>query len=60
MLEDAPQSARIHAMQALSEIADPRALPSMLSALSEDSAILHYWAEAGLERLGVNMVYIKP
>jgi len=60
VLKDAPQSARIHAMYALSEIADPRAIPAMISVMSEESAILHYWAEAGLERLGVNMVYIKP
>ena len=60
VLNGAAQSARIHAMYALSEIADPRAIPSMLSALSEESAVLHYWADAGLERLGVNMVYLKP
>ena len=60
VLNDAPQSARIHAMHALSEIADPRAIRPMIESLSENSALLHYWAEAGLERLGVNMVYLKP
>jgi HEAT repeat protein len=60
VLKEAPQSTRIHAMQALVEIADPRAIPSMIAAMSEKSAILHYWADAGLERLGVNMVYVKP
>lgn len=60
VLKEAPQSARIHAMHALAEIADPRAIPSMIAAMSEESAILHYWADAGLERMGVNMVYIKP
>jgi HEAT repeat protein len=60
VLKDAPQSARIHAMHALSDIADPRAIPAMIAAMAEDSAMLHYWADAGLERLGVNMVYMKP
>ena len=60
VLKDASPSARIHAMRALSEIADPRAIRPMIEAMSEESAMHHYWAEAGLERLGVNMVYIKP
>ena len=60
VLNGAAQSARIHAMHALSEIADPRAIRPMIESLSEDSAMLHYWAEAGLERMGVNMVYLKP
>ena len=60
VLNGAAQSARIHAMHALSEIADPRAIRPMIEAMSEESAMLHYWAEAGLERMGVNVVYLKP
>jgi HEAT repeat protein len=60
VLKDAPQSARIHAMQALSEIADPRSIRPMIESMSENSAMIQYWAEAGLERMGVNMVYMKP
>ena len=60
VLKEAPQSARIHAMHALSEIADPRAIRPMIEAMGENSAMLHYWAEAGLEKMGVNMVYLKP
>lgn len=60
VLKDAPQSARIHAMHALSEIADPRAIRPMIESMSENSVMIHYWAEAGLERMGVNMVYMKP
>ena len=59
-LQSAPLSARIHAMHALSEIADPRSIPIMIAAMSEESAMLHYWADAGLEKMGVNMVYFKP
>jgi len=28
--------------------------------MDEESALLQYWASEGLERLGLNMVYIKP
>lgn len=60
VLKEAPQSARIHAMHALAEIADPRAIRPMIESMSENSAMLQYWAEAGLEKMGVNMVYLKP
>jgi HEAT repeat protein len=60
VLRAGKQSARIHAMHALAEIADPRAVRPMIESMGEDSAMLQYWAERGLQRLGVNMVYIKP
>lgn len=60
VLKEAKQSARIHAMHALAEIADPRAVRPMIESMSEGSAMLQYWAEIGLARLGVNMVYVKP
>jgi HEAT repeat protein len=51
---------RVHIMHALAELGDHRAIPVMLKAMDEDSALLNYWAREGLERLGLNMVYIKP
>ncbi|MFT3893303.1 MAG: HEAT repeat domain-containing protein [Anaerolineales bacterium] len=56
----AKQSARIHALRALAEIGDHRAIPVMMNVMDEDSALLQHWAKEGLERLGLNMVYIKP
>lgn len=56
----AKQSARIHALRALAEIGDHRAIPVMMKVMDEDSALLQHWAKEGLERLGLNMVYIKP
>jgi phycocyanobilin lyase beta subunit len=53
-------AARILALRALSDIRDHRAIPVMMKSLSEDSAMLQYWAQEGLNRLGLNMVYIKP
>ncbi len=56
---NAPQRARIHIMRALAQIRDHRAIPLMMKTMDEDSAALSYWAREGLERLGLNMVYIK-
>lgn len=60
VVKSAPQSARIHALRALAEIRDHRAIPLMMQVMGEDSALLQHWAKEGLERLGLNMVYIKP
>ena len=60
VLKEANPSAKIHAMHALAEIADPRSIRPMIESMSEESAMLQYWAEIGLEKMGVNMVYVKP
>jgi len=57
---NAPQSVRIHALRALAEIRDHRAIPVMMMVMEEDSALLQHWAKEGLDRLGLDMVYIKP
>ena len=51
---------RIHVLRTLSEIRDHRAIPVMMKSLSDESALIQYWAKEGLERLGLDMVYIKP
>ena len=58
--ENAPLNARIHILRALAEIRDHRAIQLMMKAMDSDSAMLNYWAKEGIERLGLNMVYIKP
>jgi len=58
--KDAPQMARINAIRALAEIADHSAIPALMAALEDDSIMIQHWAEEGLERLGLNMVYLKP
>lgn len=55
-----PQSRRIHALRALAELRDHRAIPVMMQVMQEDSALLQHWAQEGLERLGLDMVYMKP
>ena len=59
-VKSASQPARIHALRALAEIRDHRAIQVMMQVMGEDSALLQHWAKEGLERLGLNMVYIKP
>ena len=54
------QASRILALRALVEIRDHRAIPVMMQVMSEESALLQHWAKEGLERLGLDMVYIKP
>lgn len=59
-LERGSPAARIEAVRALASIADKRAIPALVKALDEDSAIIEYWATEGLERMGVGMVFFKP
>ena len=60
VVKNARQSARIHALRALAEIRDHRAIPIMMKVMEEDSVLLQHWAKEGLDRLGLDMVYIKP
>ena len=60
VVKHAPQSARIQALRALAEIRDHRAIPVMMKVMEEDSVLLQHWAKEGLDRLGLDMVYLKP
>ncbi len=60
VVKSAPLNVRILALRALSAIGDHRAIPILMQSMNEESAALEYWAQIGLERLGLDMVYIKP
>lgn len=62
VMNEAENGIRILALRALSEIRDHRAIPVMMKCLNNEneSAVIQYWAVQGLERLGLDMVYIKP
>ncbi|HSQ39144.1 MAG TPA: HEAT repeat domain-containing protein [Anaerolineales bacterium] len=60
IVKSGTRSARILALRALAEIKDHRAIPIMMKVMEEDSSLLQYWAKEGLDRLGLEMVYIKP
>lgn len=59
VMKDAPHMARLEAICALASIADQRSIPVLMAALEQDSPSMHYWAEMGLEKLGLDMVYMK-
>jgi len=59
-LRSATPSAKLEAARALAEIGDPRAIPALMEVSQADSAISTYWAEYGLDKLGLGMVYMKP
>jgi HEAT repeat protein len=52
--------ARLEAMRALAKIGDERAIPALFAALDDCSALIEYWANEGLEKMGVGMVFFKP
>lgn len=60
VLRSGASSAKLEAARALAEIGDPRAIPTLMRVLQTDSAISTYWAEYGLDKLGLGMIYIKP
>jgi HEAT repeat protein len=60
VVENNPQEARLEAVRALSAIGDTRTIPVLIKVLDEDSAIMEHWAELGLEKMGVGMVFFKP
>ncbi len=59
VLKHGAPRARLEAARALACIGDERALPALFEAL-DGSALLEYWANEGLERMGLGMVYFKP
>jgi HEAT repeat protein len=48
------------AARALAHLGDPSAIPALFKALDDDSSVVQYWADEGLDRLGVGQVYFKP
>ena len=60
-LINAPDSpARFEAMRALALIADERSVPTLFEALDDDAILVDYWANEGLERLGIGMTFFSP
>ena len=60
LLEDSPSPTSIEAARALALIGDQRAIPALFSAFGEDSALMEYWADEGLDRMGVGMAFFNP
>jgi len=52
--------ARLEAARALAKIGDESSIKALFEALDDSSALVAYWANEGLERMGVGMVFYKP
>jgi HEAT repeat protein len=52
--------ARLEAARALAKIADERSIPLLFEALDDSSALVAYWANEGLDKMGVGMVFYRP
>ena len=59
-LQEVDPATRLEAVRALAMIADPRAISALFSLLDSNSSLMAYWAEFGLERMGVGMIFFKP
>jgi HEAT repeat protein len=60
VLQNGSQKARLEAIRSLANIGDERAIPALYSAYQESSAMMEYWANEGLEKLGVGIVLFNP
>jgi HEAT repeat protein len=60
VMERGSPAARLEAVRALAGVGDTRAIPALFAALDEESALIEYWANEGLERMGVGMAFFKP
>ncbi|HEY72165.1 MAG: hypothetical protein B6I35_07095 [Anaerolineaceae bacterium 4572_32.2] len=59
-LQEGEVAARAGAARALSIIQPEEAVPALCAALDDPSAIVTYYAEEALERMGVGMVFFQP
>jgi hypothetical protein len=60
VLSHGNQVARLEAARTLAKIGDPEAIAALYAAWGEDSAMLEYWADEGLDRMLTGMVYFYP
>lgn len=59
-LQEGDTSARAGAARALCALRPQEAIPALCLALDDPSAIVTYYAEEALERMGVGMVFFRP
>ncbi len=59
-LETGPDTGRGQAARALALIADPRSIPALFAVLDDRSTFVIYWAEQGLDKMGVGMQFFDP
>jgi len=60
LLQQGDPWTQLEAVRALAKIGDERAIPALFEATDSNSALIEYWANEGLEKMGVGMVFFKP
>ncbi len=58
--KDTDPAIRIEAVRALAKMRQSNAIGPLFSALDDPSSIVAHWAEEGLDRLGIGMMFFKP
>lgn len=51
---------RIQAVRALALMEAPEAIAPLFKSIDDPSSMVNYWAEEGLDRLGIGMVFFNP
>ena len=60
LMQQEDQRVCLEAVRALAKIGDQRAISVLFEALDDGSALVEYWANEGLDKMGVGMVFFKP
>ncbi len=59
-LQEGTPAVRIEAARALAHLGDKRSISALFEALDSPSPLVEHWANEGLERMGVGMVFFNP
>lgn len=59
-IEETPRHAKLEATRALALIGDTDAIAALFKLIDNDSALLEYWANQGLDNMGVGMAFFNP
>jgi HEAT repeat protein len=57
---NAVHTAQLGAVRALAEIKDPDSSGPLFKVFQEGSGLMQYWAETGLDSMGIGMVFFDP
>ena len=60
ILEYSDNIARLASVQALAKIGDYASVSSLFLQLDSNSAIMDYWANEGLKKMGIGMSFFEP
>lgn len=58
--EKSSHTARLEAVRALAYIEDPASIGALFKIYNDGSSLMQYWAEEGLNRMGIGMMFFDP